>query len=66
MKQFRVGLDMTQEQIAAEIGYDRTNYVTVEQGKRDGTIAFWKALQRRFNIPGHTMWALICDEETDM
>ena len=57
---------MKQEQIAAEIGYDRTNYATIEQGKRDGSIAFWKALQRRFNIPGNEMWALICNEETDV
>lgn len=51
LKKFRVGKGMTQEVFAREIGFNRTYYGAVENGKHEGSMKFWKAISRRFAIP---------------
>lgn len=62
LKLFRVKQDMSQDEIAHRIGCNRTTYAEIENGKRDGREAFWKTLQRAFDIPDEEMWALVKNE----
>lgn len=64
LKLFRVEKNMTQEDIANEIGCTRATYQSVEAGARIGTDAgFWIKLQKAFNIPDGDMWALRKNEK---
>lgn len=56
---------MSQAEFAAEIGYTRSYYGAVENGKLSGSRKFWKAISRRFAIPmGEVVeWMIDGDEE---
>lgn len=47
---FRCSHRMTQQEMADKIGFDRMTYSAIENGKRDGSMRFWNALQRAFNL----------------
>lgn len=59
LKQFRVGLDMNQQAFADGMGYNRGFYGKVENGQQNGTIDFWNALQKAYNVPDAQMWGLM-------
>lgn len=63
LKDFRLLKRMSQDEFAEAIGYSRQMYSQVESGLRDGTPAFWDAVQKAFNIPDSKMWALTKKEE---
>lgn len=50
MKLFRVGLDMTIEQFATEIGYSRRNYSLVERKIAKPSMRLITAISVRFNM----------------
>lgn len=58
LKMFRTSLDLSQEDMAKVLGVSRSQYSQIENGKRDGTLSFWKKLQRVFDISDEDMWAL--------
>ena len=58
LKLFRIGLHLTQAEMAEKMGVDRTLYGYVERGVRDGSISFWNRLQKTFDIPDEEMWKL--------
>lgn len=58
LKDFRLMKRMSQEEFADTIGYSRVMYQQVENGSRDGTLGFWNALQKAFNIADSEMWSL--------
>ena len=59
LKQFRVGLDLTQEEMAYRMGVERTRYSGIENGYREGSMDFWQKLQQAFNVPACDMWQLM-------
>ena len=59
LKQFRVGMDYTQEQIADVLRVSRAKYAKIENGQQDGEYNFWLKLQLAFNIPDADMWELM-------
>lgn len=59
LKQFRVGLDMNQQEFADGVGYNRGFYGKIEKGQQNGTIEFWAALQKAYNVPNEKMWELM-------
>ena len=63
LREFRLRQKMSQGEIAEAIGYSRVMYSQVESGVRDGTLAFWGAVQNRFNIPDRDMWKLTKEEK---
>lgn len=63
LKDFRLLKRMSQDEFAEAIGYSRQMYSQVESGLRDGTLEFWGAVQKRFDIPDSKMWALTKKEE---
>ena len=63
LKQLRVGLDLTQEEMAEKIGVKRVRYQNVESGYRAGTIEFWQKLQKAFAISDAEMWRLLQQQE---
>lgn len=63
LKDFRLLKRMSQDEFAEAIGYSRQMYSQVESGLRDGTLEFWGAVQKRFDIPDSEMWALTKKEE---
>lgn len=58
LKQFRIGLHLKQSEMAKKMGVGRTVYGYVERGKRSGTLEFWNALQKAFDVPDSEMWKL--------
>lgn len=58
LKQFRVGVHLTQEEMAEKIGVSRATYSFVEKGKRSGNAEFWNNLQKAFDVPDSDMWQL--------
>lgn len=59
LKQFRVGHDLTQHEMAAKIGVNPCQYQNAEGGQRDVRIDFWQKLQKAFDIPDAEMWRLM-------
>ena len=51
LKVFRVKQGLTQEKFAEKIGFSRGYYARIENGERDITMRFLKALEKAFNIP---------------
>lgn len=63
LERFRRDQRMTQDDFAKEIGYSRSQYALIEQGKRNGTQDFWTKLQTRFCIEDCAMWELMKIDE---
>ncbi len=58
LKKFRIGLHLTQEQMAKEIGVSRATYSFVERGERSGSQAFWDGIQKEYKVPDSEMYSL--------
>lgn len=56
LKQFRIGLQLTQQEMADKLNVERGKYVGIENGLRNGKYDFWENFQRTFNIPDEKMW----------
>lgn len=54
----RAKFDLTQEQFAKRCGVKKANYSLIEQGKRNGTLAFWQSVQREFELTDGQVWNL--------
>lgn len=69
LKQFRVGLQLTQQEVADKLHITSFSYAAIENGKRDGSFQFWTDFQTAFNIADSDMYALMKKEgkslETD-
>lgn len=59
LKQFRIGLQLTQQEMADKMDVSKVMYVSVENGQRQGTYAFWCTFQNVFKVPDEQMWKLI-------
>lgn len=62
LKQLRIGLQLTQQEIADRLHISPFSYTAIENGKRDGSQNFWSELQRAFQIPDGDMYALMKKE----
>lgn len=58
LKQFRVGLQLTQQEMADKLGVHRMKYAAIENGQRHGTFVFWSTFQNVFEVPDENMWKL--------
>lgn len=58
LKQFRVGLQLTQQEMADKLNISRGKYVAIENGSRNGDFAFWRTFQKTFNLSGGEVWDL--------
>ena len=63
LKIFRIEQDMTQSDMALEIGCSRDAYSAIESGSRDPSYDFMKKLQTAFDVPSERMWALLESEK---
>jgi len=54
---------MTQQEIADKIGVDRMTYSAIENGKRDGSMRFWNALKKAFNLEDAELMELMKVEQ---
>jgi DNA-binding XRE family transcriptional regulator len=63
MKQWRVGLDMSQEQMADSLNVSRSLYAAVENGQRYGTLKFWKNLEVTHNVPKSDVYEFMTEIE---
>jgi DNA-binding XRE family transcriptional regulator len=59
LKQLRIGLQLTQQEMADKLSVSRSTYIAIENGMRDGAIEFWKALKETFDVPNEKMWELM-------
>lgn len=58
LKVFRVKHNLTQQQLADQLGVSVSTYNLVEGGNRRGSIEFWTKLQQQFNLEGGDVWEL--------
>lgn len=63
LKQFRVGLDLTQQEMANRMGVTLSRYNNTESGYRTAKQDFWQKLQDAFNISDADMWQLMQQQE---
>lgn len=63
LKQLRVGLDMSQEQMADSLGVSRSTYAAIENGQRYGTLKFWKTLEVTHNVPHAEVYEIMTEIE---
>jgi DNA-binding XRE family transcriptional regulator len=54
---------MTQAQCAEKIGVGRALYAAVENGSRNGTLAFWEKFKNAFDIPESEIWRYTQNDE---
>lgn len=63
LRVFRVRQKMTQAQFAEKIGVGRALYAAVENGTRDGSLAFWEQFKNAFDIPESEIWRYTQNDE---
>lgn len=63
LKKFRIGEHLTQEQFARKIGYNRSMYMEVENGKREPSMRFCVAISETFGIPMAEVLELVKRDE---
>lgn len=63
LKQLRVGLDLSQEQMADTLAVSRSQYVAIENGQRYGTLKFWKNLEVTHNVPKAEVYDMMTEIE---
>lgn len=50
LKQFRVGLNLTQAEMAKECGVGLSAYGEIERGETDGSLKFWHKLMTNHEL----------------
>jgi DNA-binding XRE family transcriptional regulator len=63
MKQMRIGLDLSQEQMADRLNVSRSLYAAIENGKRYGTLKFWRNLQETLSLPKDEVFEMMTEIE---
>ena len=63
LKQLRVSLDMSQEQMADSLSVSRSQYAAIENGQRYGTLKFWKTLEVTHNVPKQDVYDMMTEIE---
>lgn len=58
LKSLRVKLGLTQTAMAKKFGVGLTTYISIENGKNDGKLSFWKAIQQDQNLTGDELCEL--------
>ena len=63
LKKFRVGLHLTQAEMAEKCKVSRVTYGHIENGSRSGSADFWETLKTTFDVPDSEMYILMKREE---
>ena len=63
LKQLRVALDLSQEQMAESLDVSRSMYAAIENGQRYGTLKFWKTLEVTHNVPKAEVYEMMTEIE---
>lgn len=63
LKQLRVGLDLSQEQMADKLNVSRSQYAAIENGQRYGTLKFWRNLQETLVVPKGEVFEMMTEIE---
>ena len=63
LKQLRVGLDLSQEQMADSLEVSRSMYAAIENGQRYGRLPFWKKLEVTHNVPSQEVYEMMTEIE---
>lgn len=63
LKQLRVGLDLSQEQMAERLNVSRSQYSAIENGQRYGTLKFWNNLQVTLVVPKQEVYEMMTEIE---
>lgn len=63
LKQLRVSLDLSQEQMADRLNVSRSMYAAIENGQRYGTLKFWNNLQVTFCVPKQEVFEMMTEIE---
>ena len=50
LKQFRIGLNLTQAEMAKSCDIALSTYGDIERGETDGPLKFWRTLMTKFNL----------------
>lgn len=63
LKQLRIGLDLSQEQMADRLNVSRSQYAAIENGQRYGTLKFWRNLQETLVVPKGEVFEMMTEIE---
>lgn len=65
MQKARIDLGMTQEQMAQALNTSMTSYCMIENGKREGTIAFWMKFKKLTGMNDSNLIEVMQDVKKD-
>lgn len=63
LKQLRVGLDLTQDEMAQTLDVSRALYAAIENGQRYGTLPFWEKLRITHNLTKESTYEMMTEIE---
>ena len=59
LRELRLALGLTQEEVAAQTGTTKEYYSFIETGKRVGTLPYWLRLQKFFKLSDAEFWEIV-------
>ena len=59
LKCLRIKHKLNQGEIARILNVSRGQYLAIENGKSNGSMNFWQAIQKVFGVPDSEMWELM-------
>ena len=63
LKVLRVKNNLTQKEAAEKLGVSCPTYSLIEQGKRNGSTKFWRAVKQFYKLEDSELWRLYDDKE---
>lgn len=63
LKLLRIKHQLTQQELAKELGVSCATYNLIESGQRKGSIEVWTKIQQLFNISDADVWSLYSKKE---
>lgn len=59
LKQFRIGLNLTQAEMAKECGVGLSAYGEIERGETDGSLKFWHKLMIKHELSPNDLCSIM-------
>lgn len=59
LKVLRTEHNLGQVEMSEKLGVSLATYNRVEKGARDGSLDFWRKLDKTFNLGGEKVWEII-------
>lgn len=63
LKKLRAGYDLSMDKMAEKCGVCLSTYNSIENGRTVGSLEFWNAVKRNFNLSSSEMWEMMIESK---